>query len=448
MIVIIGAGVTGLTAGYELLREGHDDFVILESAPEAGGLAGSVVDDAGFTWDHGGHVVFSHYGKFDELLLELMGDEVEHHDRGSVIYHDDALVPYPFQDHLRYLTPEQQLWALEGLVGADAHRSVEATDFGSWARRTFGNGICELFFEPYNRKVWSTQLTDMSASWIADRVSTPDWKKALRNIVTGEDTAWGPNSTFTFPSHGGTGEIWRRLAAKLHGHIVYNAQLLQVAPLSHELVFRVHGVSQRAKYETLISTMPLDKLCQITLTIPQVAIANQLRHNQVAIVGIGVRGEATVPWSWAYFPHPRTEIPFYRVTNFTKYAAANSPAGTRGYMCEISYSPSEVVDDHAFLTGWTLDGLVKTGIIAEDSEVVSQYTRVLPYAYPVPTVTRDLILGEVQPLLESHDILSRGRFGAWRYEAGNQDHSAMQGLEAARRALYGETETVVADTSL
>lgn len=448
MIVIIGAGVTGLAAGYELLKEGFTEFVILEAAPEPGGLAGSNVDEQGFTWDHGGHVVFSHYGKFDELLKEVMQDEVEYHDRSSVIYHDDAQVPYPFQDHLRHLPEEQQLWALEGLVTAAGHGGVDAPDFGSWARRTFGNGICELFFEPYNRKVWSTQLTDMSASWIADRVSTPDWKKALRNIITGEDSAWGPNSTFTFPSRGGTGEIWRRLAEKLKGHIVYNARLLQVATLGHQILFRTPHGNQTAKYTHLISTIPLDKLCQVTLSVPRMALADQLRHNQVAVVGIGVKTEENVPWSWAYFPQPRNEVPFYRVTNFTKYAAANSPAGTRGYMCEVSYSPSETVDEHDWLTSWSWKALCDLNIIDPDAEVVSEYTHVLPYAYPVPTTNRDLILGEVQPILESHDILSRGRFGAWRYEAGNQDHSAMQGIEAARRALYGEPETVVTDTSL
>jgi hypothetical protein len=39
-------------------------------------------------------------------------------------------------------------------------------------------------------------------------------------------------------------------------------------------------------------------------------------------------------------------------------------------------------------------------------------------------------------------IYSRGRFGAWRYEIGNMDHSVMMGVEAVNHALLGEDEIV------
>ena len=40
-------------------------------------------------------------------------------------------------------------------------------------------------------------------------------------------------------------------------------------------------------------------------------------------------------------------------------------------------------------------------------------------------------------------IYSRGRFGAWRYEIGNMDHSVMMGVEAVNHILAGEKETVL-----
>ena len=45
------------------------------------------------------------------------------------------------------------------------------------------------------------------------------------------------------------------------------------------------------------------------------------------------------------------------------------------------------------------------------------------------------MLGWLQETLEGLGIYSRGRFGAWRYEVSNQDHSFMQGVEVADRLL-------------
>ena len=66
--LIIGAGPTGLGAAYRLKELGENDFLVLEAEAYAGGLAASFKDNAGFTWDVGGHVVFSHYAYFDQLV--------------------------------------------------------------------------------------------------------------------------------------------------------------------------------------------------------------------------------------------------------------------------------------------------------------------------------------------------------------------------------------------
>src|SRR5690606_23748375 len=67
-IVIIGAGPTGLAAGYRLRELGHTNFRIFEASDHVGGLASSEVSANGFTYDIGGHVLFSHYEYFDRLF--------------------------------------------------------------------------------------------------------------------------------------------------------------------------------------------------------------------------------------------------------------------------------------------------------------------------------------------------------------------------------------------
>src|SRR4051794_35425707 len=74
-IVIIGSGPTGLGAAHRLHELGYDDYVVLEANDYVGGLATSFTDDAGFTYDIGGHVMFSHYEYYDKLVDGLMGED-------------------------------------------------------------------------------------------------------------------------------------------------------------------------------------------------------------------------------------------------------------------------------------------------------------------------------------------------------------------------------------
>src|SRR5947208_16642115 len=76
-IVIIGAGPTGLAAGYRLRELGYTNFLMLESRDKVGGLASSETSPNGFTYDIGGHVLFSHYEYFDKLFDTLLGDEYQ-----------------------------------------------------------------------------------------------------------------------------------------------------------------------------------------------------------------------------------------------------------------------------------------------------------------------------------------------------------------------------------
>jgi hypothetical protein len=89
-----------------------------------------------------------------------------------------------------------------------------------------------------------------------------------------------------------------------------------------------------------------------------------------------------------------------------------------------------------------VDGLIAGGVL-DDSDrdlIVTTHTTDVEYFYPVPTLGRDSALNEIQAFLLDHEINSRGRFGAWRYEISNMDHSVMQGVEVVDRLLLGKPE--------
>jgi protoporphyrinogen oxidase len=434
-IIVIGAGPCGLGAARELARLGHEAFTIFERAPKAGGLASSVIDPNGFTWDHGGHVVFSHYGEFDNLLEEVMDSDVYHHERSSYIRFGQRWVPYPFQNNLRHLPPEVALECIEGLIEAQGGDS--SMDFAEWMTTTFGAGITKHFMRPYNYKVWATPADKMSSNWMAERVALVEYKRALRNLLLEEDDiSWGPNNRFVFPAVGGTGEIYRRLSMKLKDHLVLEAEVDRID--TERKVVRFAGGGHEEGYDALISTMPLDRLVHRIEHAPEQVreAAGFLEHNSVYMVGVGYRRALDDDRSWLYFP--QDDAPFYRATNFAKYSAANVPDGDTdmysSYMTEVSFSGYKH-EARRGLENRVEQGLRSSGVVTGRPEVASAHVEEIDYAYPVPTIRRDEGLRTIQPWLMSNGIYSRGRFGAWRYEAGNMDHAVKMGIDAARLVL-------------
>ncbi|MGO8793593.1 MAG: protoporphyrinogen/coproporphyrinogen oxidase [Candidatus Sulfotelmatobacter sp.] len=446
-IVIIGAGPTGLGAAYRLHELGYDNWVLYEKSDRVGGHATSHVDEHGFVWDEGGHVIFSHYPYFDRLIDKVLDKDVHERIRESWIVKGTSWIPYPFQSNLRYLPKEVQVSCLVGAARAAANGSgKEARNFRDWILGTFGEGIADAFMFPYNSKVWTTPLEKMSKAWIADRVAVLDFKRLLENVLyERDDVAWGPNSKFKFPLHGGTGEIYRRMAAQFPERIHTGKELSEIDVEQRRISF-ADGTGDG--YDRLISTAPLDRFTQMIKGGENRLrdAAHALEHNNLLVVGFGLKKKIETGRCWIYFTD--AEMPCYRATYFSHYSPFNVPNGdTEHYsslMCEISFRVGESPDTQK-VWDQVLTGLIKANMLeeADRGRVISRYQRIVGYSYPIPTLGRDAALEVLQPALLEKEIYSRGRFGAWRYEVGNMDHSVMMGVEAVNHIVSGEPELVV-----
>ncbi len=446
-IIILGAGPCGLGAAHRLNNAGQTNWQLFERNSYPGGLSASFVDNCGFTWDVGGHVLFSHYDYFDKAVLEALGDSYYEHQRESWVRILQTWVPYPFQNNVRYLPDEALKECLDGLKNLSGN-PLHARNFREWMDTVFGSGIVRYFMEPYNFKVWGIPLDNMSKEWIAERVSVVDLARIEENIKEQrDDLSWGPNNTFRFPGRGGTGAIYDGIARPLSDRIHLDHEMISVDFEHKEVSFSNGRVES---YDILINTSPLDILLKSSSSVlPDMVYgaAEDLVHNGGLIVGLGFKGRRDDSRCWMYFPEP--DSPFYRVTNFHNYSRFNVPDGSTdlyfSLMCETTYSTYKSEDKSAIIDE-TINGLINSGLISNSDRdrIASSYLIDIPYSYPVPTLHRDRALKIIQPYLEARDVYSRGRFGAWKYEAGNMDHSFMQGVEVVDRILGGVAETIVA----
>jgi len=464
-ILIIGAGPTGLGAATRLNQLKNENWLLVDAFDEAGGLACTDVTPEGFLFDMGGHVIFSHFEYFDQLIDAAVGTGEENwavHERVSYVWMKNRWIPYPFQNNICSLPMEDQINCINGLIEAKVSNALAKTapvTFDDWILRVMGEGLANIFMRPYNFKVWAVPTTKMQCSWLGERVATANVAKVVENVIRNKtESGWGPNAVFRFPQEGGTGAIWKKVANLLPTERQrYGMKAVNVDAANHVVHFE-NGTS--IKYNKLLSTLPLDTL----LTwLGKKDLADRLTYSSSHIIGLGLRG--TNPHGnkcWMYYPED--DCPFYRCTVFSHYAAKNAPAADKALptlrhgdssipvadssarpgpywslMFEVSESKYKPVN-YDTIVEETIQGAINTKMIESRDEIVSIYYRRLEHGYPTPSLERDGVLNEALPWLRKQQIWSRGRFGSYKYEVANQDHSLFIGVEAVDNILFGTKE--------
>ncbi|KAJ3181535.1 hypothetical protein HK101_009920 [Irineochytrium annulatum] len=470
-VLIVGAGPTGLGAAKRLNQLDHKSWVVLDAFEEPGGLASTAATKEGFLFDVGGHVIFSHYEYFDNCIDEALpkADDWYTHQRISYVRSKGVWVPYPYQNNISMLPKEDQVVALDGMIDAylKSHLSagVKPKDFDEWILRNMGEGLANLFMRPYNFKVWAVPTTRMQCEWLGERVAAPDVKLVVSNVIQNKVAGnWGPNATFKFPARGGTHGIWKAVAKTLpQDRLHMKTRVVKVDTAAKKAHLENGSV---ITYKSMISTMPVDLLTQMMTPARSDLVKESagLFYSSTNVIGIGVRGarpDRIGDKCWLYFPEDNCN--FYRATVFSNYSPFNCPQtdvklatiqladGSKpksteakggpywSLMLEVSESSMKPVDLPNIIRD-TVKGCLNTGMLSAGDEIVSLYHERFDHGYPTPTLERDGHLNVLLPALQKERIWSRGRFGSWKYEVANQDHSFMVGVEAADNVLYGAPE--------
>jgi protoporphyrinogen oxidase len=421
--LIIGAGPTGVGAAHRL-DELNVDYLLVESNDRPGGMARSITDAHGFTWDLGGHVLHSHFASFDAAIADARV-EMTYPTRNGWILMDGELVPTPIQHQLSEL-PD------------DIQPDAPANDLGDYYRNHFGKKLAEEFFIPFQEKMWAIPVSRVGHDWTSLRNGS-----AERNVPQLKVAGIGaPNRkptdatavNFPYPK-GGTGQLWAAICANLDQSRIRYGTTVTSVDANARLAVLSNG--EVVSYENLVSTMPLPTLLQMT-GCRQFTDVDDLRANSVVVVGLGFEGtapDALADKSWLYNPDP--DIAWHRATMLSNYDPGLAGGGRWNVLFEIGCSSYRKVSAAAALES-CLDSVKFLG--AHTSQLRSTFEQTVPMGYPVPTLGRDAILSEIDAYLRGKHIRSRGRFGGWRYESCNQDYSFQQGRDAVDAALFGTAE--------
>lgn len=413
-------------------------------------MAASITDSEGFTWDLGGHIIYSHYAYFDAVLAMVMGGDVLQHPRKSWVWLAERFIPFPIQHNLHRLPKEDLARCLKDLIACQRvhHNGHEPENFAEWLEWNFGEALSELFFLPYNFKMWAHPADELSTTWTQRKsgsryanVPLVDVARLVENVAwRRDDPGWLGATTFPYPRYGGIGALWRRMFERLPAErTALGEWLVAVDPDRHVATF---ASGLQVCYQHLISSVPLPELlaglpASSSLHRP----TTPLRHSCTHSFGIGLRGqmpEVLRDKYWIYVPE--LTAPYFRVTVISNFSRNNAPGDGPHWslMCECSAKADAPVDEVELLA--QVERALRASILPPDQDIVSRWYRKLNFGYPLPCLARDRFLQEIEPQLRQRNIRSRGRFGGWKYETSNQDNAFMQGVEAVDSILLGTEE--------
>ncbi len=429
-VVILGAGLTGLSVAYHLEQKNFSDYLIFEQHERSGGLLRSFKQD-GFTFDLTGHLLHSNDAYFSAFLASVVGmDNLNQVTRRAAIYSNNTYADYPFQMNLRTLPFDVIYECIDGFIKRNQSSRLPK-NFHEWVLKYFGAGIGKHFFFPYNRKLLAYNLKNITPSWTGRFVPQTNLKALLQGSLHSAEQKVGYNSSFYYPKSDGIELLIKKTEAKLKKSIKLNYQA-EAIDMKTKTVFFQNG--HQEKYDTLITTMPLDRLLMQVKTPGHLsfhAAQQNLLCNSVININLGIDRENISDKHWIYFPEK--QFPFYRLGFWNNINQASVRPGHSGLYGELSYLPKNNIRKLSeqkanYATQKALEFLK-----LEPKNIVTQKILHLDYAYVIYNQWREKNLERLLQRLTQENIFSIGRFGAWKYSS--MQEAVLDGKDAAEQIL-------------
>lgn len=447
--VIVGAGPAGLTAAYELARQGMGG-VVLEQDRAVGGLA-RTAEYRGFRFDIGGHRFFTKVGEVRRIWEDLLGDDLLVRPRLSRIYYNDRFFDYPLKplNALMGLGPVEAMRIAGSFAAAQLFPSAEERTFEQWVVNRFGRRLFQVFFESYTEKVWGMPCSEIGSEWAAQRIKNLDLSAAVRNALLGQGGG-GAVATlieqFHYPRLG-PGMMWERCRDRVASEGIPTELDASVRRVVHDesrvtslVVVDSDGRERQIGGDRYVVSMPLRELALALDPPPSpevIEAANRLRYRDFLTIVLITGRPQPFPDNWIYIHEPRVKVG--RMQNFKAWSPemvpdpAMSSLGLEYFVQEgdelWSAPDSELISLGA--------GECETLGLLDRRDVLDGTVVRMPKAYPVYDGGYREAVDRVRAALSRLGNLQViGRNGQHRYN--NQDHSMMTGILAARNVAGGD----------
>ena len=408
-IVILGAGLAGLSAAWHLKRRGIRP-IVFEKENTVGGLCRSKqIND--FIFDYDGHLLHFRNNYALQLVKKLLKGNLVRHKRNAWINNFGIFSQHPFQANLHALPKPIARECLLGFIKASSSRHRKSqVNFLKWINATFGKGIARYFMVPYNKKFWTVPLSQMTCAWTDKFILQPSLLDITNGFFGKSRDEFGYNAIFWYPRKGGIGQLPQAFAKQIGG-LYNNCCVSEVNLKKKEMV--ISGMGKQG-FDILISTIPLPELIRIIKPLPNKIISSlkKLRWNSIFNLNLGIEGNCQAGKHWVYFPHKGTV--FFRAGFFHNFSDNLAPGGKSSLYAEVAYSKDKPINKRKVVSQ-IINDLRSAGIISKKNRILAHDINDIKYGYPIYDQHYSQATTAIKEFLLSNNIIVCGRYGSWQY---------------------------------
>ncbi len=394
-IAIIGAGISGLSMA-QLLKDRYE-VKLFEKEGTLGGLIRCKRIDGNLFHICGGHVFNS---KFQDVLDWFWkffdrDNEFTLTDRNSVVFMKDGKhIPYPIENHVYMMDENIQMNFIKDLlqISKEGAKGEEASDFEDFLQHRFGMTLYNLYFKPYNMKVWRRSLSTVPLKWLKGKLPMPTVEEMIFNNFNHIEEKKFVHSRFYYEKKGGSQFIVDRFSEGLD--IECNADIDQITKDGDKWV--VNG----QRFDKVV-------YCGNIKQLPTLLKDQDLKGYSEEIDKLESHGTTAVfcqidknPYSWIYQPSDLHES--HRIICTGNFSATNNanPDLTTGTVEFTDYISKEDI----------LDNLQR--IPLHPKYIAHHYSK---YTYPIQSSDTRTMVQNLKGELAKDDFYMTGRFADWEY---------------------------------
>ena len=404
-IIIIGSGISGISAGYHL-KKNNEQVIIYEKDNDWGGLCANFTID-GFRFDKFVHFTFAD----DEYIIKLFEESSPTYAHPSVSsnYYQGIWLKHPAQNNLAPLPSDEKIKIITDFISRQQKDIGDIENYEEWLRVQYGDYFAENFPFKYTRKYWGVDPKDLETKWVGKRMHSPDLAEVLKGAFETQEENFYYTKFMKYPKYGGFRSILDKCRKGLD--IRFNKEVVEINTATHTIEF---SDGTKETYERLISSMPLPEIVKIINECPEDIknAASNLMHTSGYMISLGFDKPDIAKHLWFYIYDE--DILSARVYSPNLKSPDNVPEGCSSLQAEVFWANTTKKPDERIILDNTIKSLVKMGI-CEENDIIVKDIRYEKYANVI--FDKDIYKNRqvVLDYLSEVGVESIGRFGRWDY---------------------------------